>query len=734
VFAYSSVRFLLSLSLSLSSLSSPAAVTGVVVDGAGQPLPRARVRVTNGGEVSSTFTGIDGRFRIDVDAASRCTVEASLEGFATATTECASTPLRVTLDVAPIAEHIVVSATRTEAPASQIAADVVVFDRADLDRRQHPLLLDLLRTAPGVAIGATGAAGGVTTLFVRGGESNYTKVLLDGVPLNEPGGAFNLNNITTENLERVEFVPGANSALFGSDAMTGVIQLFTRRGDTATPRVDARVEAGSFGSARASATFSGRRDRVDYSASAARLSTDNDVPNSDFSNVTFSGSAGIRLTPRATVRVMGRAERGRNGVPGQTAFGRPDLDAFFVRHDGDWGVTYDETTERWHQRASYGLAISHQRSANRLIDPPYTPSFEGRTAPFEFSDFPYESTTDLRRHHATYQADLTSTTARAGTHVDTALVDWDGERATLTDILAGEATPASRNNVGVSVQHQALWPRAFATGGVRFEHNASFGNAVVPRASAGYYVRQSSGAVGSTRVSVSAGLGIKEPSVLQTFSLNPAFLGNPDLEPERSRTFDAGVEQRFAADRVRVNVAWFANRYRNIISTRTTSFNPFESQYFNIGLTRARGVETSGDVALVDGVRLRAGYTFLDSKILESTSDFSEVLKAGHWAFRRPRHSGYLQVAWNTDRTSVDVTGSLIGRRVDSDFSSLEPPLLFNKGYRQWDLRGAARLTRQLWITLAVDNLTDREYMEPLGYLALGRAVRIGVKTSFGAR
>jgi vitamin B12 transporter len=729
VFTYASARFLLALSLSLSS--APSSLTGTVVDRAGQPLPRARVRVTTGSGGASTFTGADGTFRVEADSASGCTVEASLEGFTTASADCADTPLRLTLDVAPVAEHIVVSATRTDAPASQVATSATVFDRAELERRQHPLLADLLRAAPGTTVVGTGAPGGVTSIFVRGGESNYTKVLLDGVPLNEPGGAFNFSDITTENLDRVEFIPGANSALFGSDAMTGVIQLFTRRGETARPFVDARLEAGSFNTVRASAGISGRHDRFDYSAAASRLSTDNEVPNDEFTNVTLSGSGAVQLNDTARLRVVARAERGRNGVPGQTSFGRPDLDAFFERHDGEWGVTFDQTSGPWHQNANYGLAISHQTSADLQIDPPYTPAFDGRSAPFEFSDFPFSSRNDLRRHHATYQADYTSSTARAGTHVDTALVDWDGERAILKDVLAGESTPASRNNVGVSLQHQALWSRAFATAGVRFEHNASFGNAVVPRAAAAYYLRQGTGRIGSTRVNVSAGLGIKEPTVLQSFSLNPSFLGNPDLKPERSRTFDAGVEQRLGRDRVRLDLTFFANRYRNIISTQTTSFDPFQSQYFNIGLTRARGVEASGDVALTKGIRARAGYTFLDSKILESTSAFSEVLQAGNWAFRRPRHSGYVQLGWNSGRASVDVTGSLVGRRVDSDFSSLEPPILFNEGYRQWNVRAAGRVTRRLWITAAIDNLADRQYMEPLGYPALGRAVRVGVRTTF---
>ena len=728
MFAYVPIRVLFAVSLTLSA--GPITLTGVVVDSSGQPLPRARVRVVSAGTPAATFTNIDGTFRIETDATTDCSVEASLEGFAPASGACTSTPLRLTLDVAPLAEHVIVSATRTETPASQIASGVTVFDGADLERLQYPLLGDLLRDVPGTTIVGTGAPGGVTTLFVRGGESNYTKVLLDGVPVNEPGGAFNLNNITTANLERVEFVPGANSALFGSDAMTGVIQLFTRRGRTAVPQVDARFEAGSFNTARAAAGIAGRTSRVDYSAGAAGTTTDNEVPNDRFRNLTLSASAGVQVAPHATLRFVGRAERGRNGTPGQTAFGRPDLDAYFERHDADWGATFDQTAGRWHQRASYGLAISHQTSANLRIDSPYTPSFEGHAAPFEFSDFPYHSLSNLRRHHATYQADVTGAAA-AGTHVDTALVDWDGERAELVDVLMEARTPASRDNVGISLQHQALWPRAFATAGVRFEHNASFGDATVPRIAAGYYLRQGSGTIGSTRVSVDAGLGIKEPSVLQSFSLDPTFLGNPDLRPERSRTFDTGVEQRLAHDRARVTVTWFANRYRDIISTRTTSFDPYQSQYFNIGLTRARGVEASGDIALMRGFRARAGYTLLASRILASTSGFSDVLRAGNQAFRRPRHSGYVEASWTSGATTLGITGTFVGQRVDSDFSGLEPPLVVNAGYQQWDLRASVRLSRQLALTGAVDNLSNQRYMAPLGFPALGRAARAGVKTTF---
>jgi len=723
----------LSLSLFISASSSAATpVAGSVVDSSGRAVPRAMVQVvqSDGTIAASLFTDVDGAFRV-ADAPAGCRVIVSLNGFEPASADCRSDEaLRLTLAVAPVAEDIVVSATRTEAPAGQVAAAVTVFGAEEIQRKQQPLLADLLRDAPGTTIVRTGGQGTVTSLFVRGGESNYTKVLLDGVPMNEPGGAFNLSNVTTENLDRVEFVRGANSALYGSDAMTGVIQLFTRRGRSTTPEGQFRIEGGSFDTIRGSGGIAAKAGRFDYSADAAGLSTDNEAPNNQFRNATLSGAFGASLGDGATLRLVGRAERGNTGTPGQVAFGRPDLDAFYKRHDQVWGLSFDQVNGAFRQRAGYGIAVSHQASTNLVLDPPYTPSFEGRTAPFEFSDFAFDSRTDLRRHHASYQVDGTIASAHAGTHVETALVDWEGERATLGDALAGTSAPASRDNVGLTLQHQALWARVFVTAGVRIEHNDSFGTATVPRVGAAWYARTGGDAVGTTRLHGSAGRGIKEPTILQSFSTNPFFLGNPDLEPERSGAVDAGVEQRLAHDRVRLDLTWFDNRYRDIIALQTIDPQTFSSQYFNIGLTRARGVELTGDVALASGLRASAGYTLTDSEILESTST-SPVFKAGNWAFRRPRHSGFAGVSWTGTRAAIDLSGSLVGRRVDSDFSSLAPPMLENSRYALWDLRGSLQLTRVIAFTGAVDNLTDSDHMDPLGYPVLGRAIRVGVRTKW---
>lgn len=724
---------LLSLVPSSAPPQNPDAVTGVVVDSSGRPVPRAAVSVIarDGRRAAVVFTDGEGAFRI-AGAPDGCRVHASLSGFQPAAADCRTgAPIALTLAIAGVAENIVVSATRTEAPSGQVAPAVTVFDEAQLERRQAPPLAELLRSAPGTTVVRSGAPGAVTSLFVRAGESNYTKVLLDGIPLNEPGGAFNLSNITTENLDRVEFVRGANSAVHGSDAMTGVIQLFTRRGRTPRPEFRLRAEGGSFTTTRGSAGLSAKTGRVDYSADVTGFATDNEVPNNTFRNATLSGSAGAALGRGATLRFVARAERGKAGVPGQTAFGRADRDALFRRHDRVWGTSFDQHVGALRHRASYGLAASDQASTNTGIDPPYTPAFEGRTAPFQFSDFPYDSRTTLRRHHASYQVDGTIASTRAGTHVHTALIEWDGQRATLRNALAGTSVPASRNNAGVSLQHQALWSRVFVTGGVRFERNASFGNATTPRVAVIWYARAGDGAIGSTRLSASAGRAIKEPTILQSFSPNPFFLGNPGLRPERiDRALEAGVEQRLAKDRLRVGAAWFDNRYRDIIATRTISFSPFVSQYFNIGLTTARGAELTADAVLVSGFRAKTGYTFTDSEIVESTST-SAVFRVGNAAFRRPRHSGFVNLAWSGARASIDLSGSLVGGRVDSDFSSLVPAITFNERYTSWDLRASARVTRAFSLTGAIDNLTGSDRMEPLGYPVLGRAVRFGIRARF---
>ncbi len=705
-------------------------LSGTVVDESGSALPRVVVRLVDArdAEVAQTFTDSRGVFRF-ARACDSCAAVASLPGFNAARAAIAAgAPVRLTLKVAPIRESVVVSATRSEAPTSQVGAAITVFTSEEIERRGTPLVGELLRATPGVTVVRSGGLGNVTSLFVRGGESSYNKVLLDGIPLNEPGGTYNFSNLTTDFVDRVEVVRGAQSALFGTDAMASVVQVFSKRAPRGLshPAVMISGEAGSYGSRRGSASLGATRGMWDGTIHIGRQHTDNRAPNDVFDNTTLAVTGGMTPSGRVSVRFVGRGELGGAGAPGATAFGRPDMDAFFHRRDGVGGATLDhQISDRWQQRATYALSVSHQQSTNLKIDPPYVPQFGARTAAFTFSDFPYDSLTDLRRHYASYQADARLGARASSEQMLTLALDWNGERGVLTNRLAGTAVHASRDNVGWTVQHQWLGARASLSSGLRVERNDSFGTAVAPRLSLAYLVGP------GTKLKANVGHGVKEPTIIQSFSPSPSFLGNPDLEPERATTFDAGIEQRLLQQRLKLDAVWFDGRFTNIISTKTTSFSPFQAQYFNIGLTKAGGAELSAEAAPVRALRVRGGYTLTVSRITRSTSPTSAVFAVGAWAFRRPRHSGFVEAIWTREKASADLRGTFVGRRVDSDFSSLVPPIVENSGYVTWDAGASYRVSPLVTLYMRAENIANRDYMDTLGYPAWRRSARAGVRLAW---
>ena len=705
-------------------------LSGTVEDESGTPLPRVAVSLVDARDntVATAFTDPRGVFRF-VRSCNGCAVVATLPGFNPARAPVSSDrAATLTLTVAPVEEAVVVTATRTDTPTSQVGSAITVLGSDEIERRDLPLIADVLRGTPGATIVRSGGLGSVTSLFVRGGESSYNKVLLDGVPLNEPGGTFNFSNVTTDFVDRIEVVRGAQSALFGSDAMSSVVQIISRRAPKGLshPSILASAEAGSYASRRGSASIGVARRLWDAVLHAGRQQTNNRVPNNAFDNTTIGGNGGLTPSANLSIRFVGRTESGRTGVPGATAFGRPDLDAFSHRRDGVIGGTVEhQISDRWQERGTYALSVSHQQSTNLKIDPTYVPQFNGHVAPFAFSDFPYDSLTDLRRHFASYQADARVGGSGGSEQLVTLAFDVNGERGVLVDRLAGSVVNASRNNFGGTVQHQWLGPHLATSTGLRVEQNGSFGTAIAPRLSIAVL------ATANTKLKFNAGLGVKEPTILQTFSPSPFFLGNPGLEPERARTIDAGVEQRLFRQHFKVEAVWFDGRYRNIISTRTTSFTPFTSQYFNVGLTTARGAELAFDTAPLAALRVRGAYTLTVSRIEDSTAPDNPVFAVGAWAFRRPRHSGFFEAIATRGALTADLHGTFTGRRSDSDFSSLAPPLVQNGGYATWDTGASYRISTLVLLFVRVENVTDRDYMEPLGYPAWRRTARAGLRIAW---
>ena len=628
--------------------------------------------------------------------------------------------------VPAIRETVVVTATGRDMPESKVGASITVINREQIDERHALSTIDLLRTIPGVVAVRSGGVGNLTGVFVRGGESTYNKVLIDGMPLNEPGGTFNFASLSPENIERVEVLRGAHSALFGSDAMASVIQLFSVRPDTSRPQVNLTADGGNFSTAHFAAGMGARTSGIEYSIFGSSLNTDNEAPNNENTSSTLSGGVTRQLASGASARFLGRGEFGRTGTPGATAFGRADMDAFFRRRDGSFlGGWNQPIGTRVTQQASYSYIITKYRSTNLIADPPYTPTFGNLVASFPSSDFLYDSESEFQRHHVEYRAD--AVVGRNQTL--TAAFAYDGERGVLTNHRS-TATPQrpSRNNTGTTIQYEATAERASIVGGIRFENNGSFGFHAAPRVAVSWLVSAGADALGATRLRGSGGLGIKEPTFLQSYSPSPSFLGNPDLEPERSRGFDVGLEQRFAGDRASVELTYFSNHFDDLISLGPFDPVTFNAQYENIGETRAYGIELGGTAIVHGGLRVSSGYTYLDSKVIRSTSS-SPIFAPGKQLYRRPRHSGSVQASYSHKRVGLALGGVFVGSRVDSDFNF--PTLTSNESYALWNASGEVRITPRTGAFITIDNLADSDHMEPLGYPVVGRSVRAGIRTRF---
>jgi vitamin B12 transporter len=627
---------------------------------------------------------------------------------------------------APVAERVVVSATRGEATLSTLGVSVDVLERSEIEDRAAPSLLPLLQDLPGVATSRSGQTGQQGSVFIRGGESRYARVMVDGVPVNQPGGAYDFGTALPFELERVEIVRGAASSLYGTDALAGVVSLQTRRaaaGDA--PSLRAEGEGGSFDWRRWLGATSGARGAFDWNLGAQRLTTDNEAPNSRFEQTAAALSAGLKLDDRTQARAVVRFDDSTVGTPGPTAFGSPDQDASFEREDLVLSATLRRAQARFSQQLSLGYSTTDQLSLNPADSGCYVPEWEGQQGAFPMCDFPnpsgFQNQTD--RLAAGYQADV-SIGAR---HLLTAGAELEHETGDLGN-RSEELLRPERTSYGAYVQDRVLLgTRAYLTLGARVEDNGSYGTHVVPRAALAVRVREGEDA---TTLRTSAGMGIKEPSFFESYGESFYAQGNPDLDPERSTTFDVGVEQRLFGSRLRASVTYFHNDYKDQIAYSVVDFNTFEGTYVNLAHTRAQGLEIALEVRPLPALALVGQYTLLDGEILESPSDFDPVYAVGQPLLRRPKQQGSLGAQLSFPRWSAGFTLALVGERADSDFVGLG--LMANPGYARLDARLRVRLVGALEAYVVGDNLLDEEYQEALGYPALGRAVRGGLRLRLG--
>src|SRR5258708_4000054 len=342
------------------SQSNNASITGTLTDPSGAPVGEGQVaaqpEAPSTGQSVSVISSADGSYTVSLPAG-RYRLRFSRASFSAREVVLTLAPgesrvVNIHLNLEPLSCSVVVPAQSVPTTAQQTTAPTDVISRETIDNRQAVSLPELLEFSPGIAVGRTGPFGGSASIFLNGGNSNFTKVLVDGTPINPPGSAVDFSSVTTENIDKVEVVRGAESAIYGSDAVSGVIQLFTHRGDTRVPAFSVYSEGGNLASARGGADLSGILGKFDYSGAAAYFTTDGQGPNDYFVNRTLSGNFGYSFSDANQLHISLRNNTSDAGIPGPTLQGPPDLFQGYGQKIFSANARWEFTTGRWRRKSS----------------------------------------------------------------------------------------------------------------------------------------------------------------------------------------------------------------------------------------------------------------------------------------------------------------------------------------------------------------------------------------------
>jgi outer membrane cobalamin receptor len=701
----------------------------------------AQVFVTSRSEiVARTETDERGAFAVGELPPGTYELHVVREGFRSVPREVeltagAAPEVTLQLQVSAFSEAVVVSAAEVDLPLSRTPATTSVITRSELETYQRNTIAEALRSVPGLSIARTGVEGAVTSLFSRGGESDFTAVAIDGVPVNSFGGSFDFGHLAAGDVQRVEVVRGPQSALWSGGAIGGVINIITQ--PDARLSLDGSSELGSRGNDRLTAAgvvpagpwrFAFGGDRQTSDGLNGRTFAPGRVANDDWRSEHLS--AGVGRDAATHLSLTTRFERSERGYPG--AYGSDPA--------GTYGGIDDISRGRNHT-ALVGASVSHAFSRVR-------PSAQLTWLDFD-SDFvdPYgPSESGSRRLTARGQADVRVASALNAT----VGAEWLQERATSTYITgtAGTGIPVERSVASVFGEARYDAGPAFVTAGLRVEEIRrdpldadpfAFSprpalpqdsvTAVTPRLSASWFLRRADDGGSWTRLRGSAGLGIRPPDAFEL-----AFTDNPGLKPERTRSAEVSIEQAIADGRLLADATVFFNRYDDLIVTVGRAFsNASRYQSDNISNARARGIETLLSARLPRGLSATAGYTFLDAEVLaiDRLGIAPPPFKPGDPLIRRPRHQGWLESSWRGRSADLFVTLGTRGRTLDIDptfgaFGGLFPA----RGYVVVGAGGAWRAGKVVQVFGRVTNLLDRRYEEVLGFPAPPRSLYAGIRVA----
>ena len=586
----------------------------------------------------------------------------------------------------PVAADVVVTAEAVPEDASSLGVAVTVVDRAAIERSRAATVADLLRSVPGVDVAQSGGTGGVTSLFLRGTNSNSALVLVDGVKMNSPYfGGVDLSSLGTANVDRIEVVRGPFSALYGSEAIGGVVQVVTRRAEAGGLSGSAHLGLGNAASREGGVNAAFREGAVGVTAGFRRTTTEGDLPNETFEGTDLSAALDAEVAPGVKTGVTVRRDTSRTGIPFSGATATPNrfttadttlvsvpvslalgagttLEAAgtyaadsptYADPDDPYGFTFSETRAR---RAGGRLVVSHTAGANRLS-----------------VGADYERT----------QVD----------NEDSYGVQLDGLTTDTWSVFAEDRLSLAQDRVAI-------------TAGVRRDENSAFGASTNPRLALTWTVSS------AIRLRAGAGTAFRAPSTGELYYGVP---GNTNKKPEEAASYEAGAEWTVAPG-VAVEASLFRNDVKDLIR-----YDFAYQRNVNVGRARMTGLEASARAALGPALQLRAAYTWLDT----------EDLDTGLPLLRRPAHRASVTLAGDLGRgASAEVTGLYVGERDDVDATTYLR--VTSPAYFRVDLAATGpRFFGHLAPFARVTNLLDRDYSEVAGYPSPGVRFVAGLDVAF---
>ena len=605
----------------------------------------------------------------------------------------------------------VVSPTGIVTPINQVANSITVITAQDIATQQYRVLPEALNTVPGLNVVQTGGTGGQTSVFIRGTNSNHTKVIIDGIDIGDPtspNGAFDFAHLLTADMAQVEVLRGPQSGLYGSDAIGGVISIVTQKGE-GPARWTALNEAGSFGTFNQSIGVSGSQDNYNYAASVAHVHA-SDVPvtplqllppgqqaiGNNYDNMTYSTKTGINLSDSLALNSVLRYTEATllftgTNTPGPNFTFQPDAEQsrhtvhqFFGREEAVWSLL-DGRVKNY-----FGVNYTSDWTSDNGPTDPVSTITTGNRVKYDWHSVAEVATgQNLIVGAERENSEINTTGLSAQTGNSAGFVEWQSNFAN----------------------------RFFLTANIREDDNDNFGDHMTYRIAPAVIIPFT-----DTKIKASYGTGFKAPTLSQLYQNFPDFnfFANPNLKPEQSRGGDIGFEQPLFNDRIRFGSTYFKNNITDLIN-----FNSTFTSNINIDNAITEGTESFITFNIIDRVKVRADYTV--TRAVDTAT--------GLQLERRPKEKFSVTTIWNPiDPLTLSATVLSVSDWIDVNRDGSAAGFVA-PGYTIVNLRADYAINDQLKVFGRIDNVANVHYQNPTGFLSPGLGVFGGIRfASYGVK